>query len=162
MDKEYILIALLFGGAYVVSKYKKAAELAENLEYTYSGFSYDQQSNTQITLSFYLDVKNKNNKDISLKYSSLNCYLNSQYAGRAFLPYPQVLKAGQTTTVAVAVVIRYKEVFREFWNAFLIFSTSVNLVVSGSLRFEGVLVPIPAIKVASFNLNDAIQKIKNS
>lgn len=161
MDKSIIIYGLIAGGCYVGYKYYNASQLAKNINYKYAGFSYDQQNSRQITLSFYLEVTNNNNKDIALKNSSLNCYLNSQFAGRAFLPYQQVLKANATTPVAIAATIQYREVFREFWNTFLMAATAVNLVVSGSLRFDGVLVPIPAIRVASFTLNDAIEKFKN-
>ena len=136
--------------------------MAKNLEWDYNSFSYDQQSRTSLTLSFYIDVNNSNNKDIVLKNSNLNCYLNSVYAGRAFLPYQQVLKANRVTRILIAVNIQYKQAFNQFWNYFLMAATSVHLTVSGSIRFDGVLVPIPALNVAEFTLKDAISNLSNN
>lgn len=154
--------AILFGfGCLAVwygAKYYEAYRLAKNLEYQYVAFSYDNQSSNSITLGFWLDVENDNNKDIVLKYSNLNCYLNSTFAGQAYLPYQQVLRANRVNRILIAVDIQYKTAFSSFWNYFLMAATSVHLTVSGSLRFNGVLVPIPALQVKEFTLADAINK----
>lgn len=162
MNKNAVLLAFGFVAVVFGYKYVEAYNIAKNLEYEYVAFSYDKQNSNSLTISFYIDVKNDNDKDVVIKNSNLNCFLNSVYAGRAYLPYQQVLRANRVTRIIIAVNIQYKQAFEEFWQLFIMASTSVHLTVSGSIRFNGVLVPIPALTVAEFTLKDAITNIANN
>lgn len=159
MDKDIILYGIAIGLFYFGSKYKKAYDLAQKLTISFSGeFSYDQQSSTSLTLAFYLNVENPTDENITISSSSLNCYLNSTYAGRCFIPYTQVIKARTTTKIIVATTVYYKNIFKDWWNYFLKAATSVHLTLAGSIRFNGVLVPVPSMTVAEFNLQNALTK----
>ena len=159
MDKNIILYGLGAAAVYGFVKYKKAYDVANKLTFTFKEFSYDQAGNSSITISFYVDVKNPTNENIVIRNSSLECYLNSIYAGKAFIPYTQVVKANSTTKIIISTTIYYKNVFSDWWQPFLTASTSVHLTVAGSIRFNGVLVPSPSLNVAEFNLQQAIEKI---
>lgn len=161
MDKDIILYGLAAGAVYLGYKYNNAYKLAQKLTFKFKEFSYDQQSSTSLTLSFYIEVDNPTKEDITIKSSSLSCYLNSIYAGRCFIPYTQVLKAGQKTKIIIAAQIYFKEIFSEWWVLFLAASTSVHLTIAGSIRFNGVLVPIPSMNVYEFNLKNAITNLAN-
>lgn len=161
MDKNIILIGLGLGAIYLGSKYKSAYDLAKKLSFSFNEFSYDKQGKDSLTLSFYIDVNNPTKEDITIKNSALNCYLNSSYAGRCFIPYTQVLKAGQKTKILIAAQIYYKQVFDEWWNLFLQAATSVHLTIAGSIRFNGVMVPVPSMNIYEFNLKNAITNLAN-
>ena len=156
MTKDIILYGLAAGAVYLGYKYNSAYNLAQKLTFSYKEFSYDQQNNESLTLSFYLEVDNPTKENITIKSSSLSCYLNSSFAGRCYIPYTQVLKAGQKTKIIIATQIYYKNVFSGWWNYFLATSTSVHLTIAGSIRFNGVLIPIPSLNVYEFNLKNAI------
>lgn len=158
MDKDILLFGVALGIAYLGSRYKKAYDLAQKLTFSFSEFSYDQMSDKSITLAFYLDVDNPTKENITVQNSSLKCYLNSVYAGRCFIPYTQVIRAKTKTKIIVATTINYKNLFVQWWNLFLSASTSVHLTIAGSIRFNGVLVPVPSMTVAEFNLKNAITK----
>lgn len=159
MDKNIILIGLGLGAIYLGSKYKSAYDLAKKLSFSFKEFSYDSQNRESLTLSFYIEVDNPTKEDITIRNSALSCYLNSSYAGRCFIPYTQVLKAGKKTKIIIATQIYYKEIFSEWWALFLSASTSVHLTIAGSIRFNGVMVPIPAMNVYEFNLKNAITQL---
>lgn len=158
MDKDIILFGVALGIVYFGSRYKKAYDLAQKLTFSFSEFSFDRQDSNSITLAFYLDVDNPTKENITVQSSSLNCYLNSVYAGRCYIPYTQVIRAKTKTKIIIATTIYYKNVFSEWWQMFLQASTSVHLTIAGSIRFNGVLVPVPSMTVAEFNLKNAITK----
>lgn len=158
MDKDIILFGVALGIAYFGSRYKKAYDLAQKLTFSFSEFGFDKMSDKSITLAFYLDVENPTKENITVQSSSLKCYLNSVYAGRCYIPYTQVIRAKTKTKIIIATTIYYKNVFGEWWNLFLSASTSVHLTIAGSIRFNGVLVPVPSMTVAEFNLKNAITK----
>lgn len=157
-NKDILLFGFGLGILWIGSKYKNAYDLANKLTFSFREFSYDQQNRDSITLAFYLDVENPTNKNITVKSSNLNCYINSTYAGRCFIPYTQVIRARTTTKIIIATTVYYKNLFNQWWEWFLKASTSVHLTIAGSLRFNGVMIPIPSMTVAEFNLKNAITK----
>ena len=161
-NKDILLFGIGLGILWIGSKYKNAYDLAKKLTFSFSEFSYDHQTRESVTLAFYLNVENPTDEAITIRNSNLNCYLNSTYAGRCYIPYPQVIKAKTTTKIIVATTIYYKNIFSQWWDMFLAASTSVHLTIAGSIRFNGVMIPIPSMTVAEFNLKNAItDAIKN-
>ncbi len=158
MNNDIIIFGIACGFFYLGNRYKKTYDLAQKLTFSFREFSYDQQNRDSITLAFYLDVENPTNKNITVKNSNLNCYINSTYAGRCFIPYTQVIRARTTTKIIIATTVYYKNLFNQWWEWFLKASTSVHLTIAGSLRFNGVMIPIPSMTVAEFNLKNAITK----
>ncbi len=154
---------LLFGiggiSLYLIGRYIKVYNIIKKLSFIFNSFSFDRINNGGITLSFYINVTNPTNERLEVKGSSLKCYLNSIYAGNVYIPYTQIVNPNSTTQICVATTIYYKTAFSEWWNSFIQMTTTVHLTIAGSLRFSGVFVPIPQIKVAEFNLQDSITKI---
>lgn len=159
--KDILILCLAAGGVYIGGKYYSAYNLVQKLKFSLAEFSYDQQNRDSITLAFYINVQNPTNTSITVKNSSLNCYLNSSYAGKCFIPYTQVIQAQTTTKILIATTIYYKNIFSQWWQLFLQAATSVHLTIAGSIRFNGVMIPIPALTVAEFNLQNAIKAINN-
>lgn len=149
---------LLFGGY----RYWRAYKVGSNLDIEISGVMANAISKNNFSIGVNLDVTNKSTERITLSNSNLKCYINGRYVGVAKVPYTQIINASTTTKVFVVVDVFYKEVFAEWWNMFVQLATTVKLTIAGSLKFNGVYVPIPAIDIKEFKMNDLFGNDKAS
>lgn len=150
--------ALLYGGY----RYYKAYKVGSNLEIEISGVMANAISKNNFSIGVNLDVTNKSTERITLSNSNLKCYINGRYVGVAKVPYTQIINASTTTKVFVVVDVFYKEVFAEWWNMFVQLATTVKLTIAGSLKFNGVYVPIPAIDIKEFKMSELFESPKVS
>lgn len=153
---KYGAIALL---GYVGYRYYSTARVAKMLNVQFDSIMANAINKNQITIGISINVINKSNQSINVTDSKLKCYINGRYVGNAIIPYTQVISGGSTSQVYLICQIYYKEVFAEWWNLFLQLATTVKLTVAGSLRFNDVYIPIPAIDIKNFTLSEEIKKI---
>lgn len=149
---------LLFGGY----RYWRAYKVGSNLDIEISGVMANAISKNNFSIGVNLDVTNKSTERITLSNSNLKCYINGRYVGVAKVPYTQIINASTTTKVFVVVDVFYKEVFAEWWNMFVQLATTVKLTIAGSLKFNGVYVPIPAIDIKQFKMSELFGNDKAS
>lgn len=149
---------LLFGGY----RYWRAYKVGSNLDIEISGVMANAISKNNFSIGVNLDVTNKSTERITLSNSNLKCYINGRYVGVAKVPYTQIINASTTTKVFVVVDVFYKEVFAEWWNMFVQLATTVKLTIAGSLKFNGVYVPIPAIDIKQFKMSELFESPKVS
>lgn len=149
---------LLYGGF----RYYKAYKVGSNLEIEISGVMANAISKNNFSIGVNLDVTNKSKERITLSNSNLKCYINGRYVGVAKVPYTQIINASTTTKVFVVVDVFYKEIFAEWWNMFVQLATTVKLTIAGSLKFNGVYVPIPAIDIKEFKMSELFGNDKAS
>ena len=148
---KYGAIGVLIFGGY---KYWRAYKVGSNLDIEISGVMANAISKNNFSIGVNLDVTNKSTERITLSNSNLKCYINGRYVGVAKVPYTQIINASTTTKVFVVVDVFYKEVFAEWWNMFVQLATTVKLTIAGSLKFNGVYVPIPAIDIKQFKMSE--------
>lgn len=153
---KYGAIALL---GYVGYRYYSTARVAKMLNVQFDSIMANAINKNQITIGISINVANKSNQSINVTDSKLKCYINGRYVGNAIIPYTQVISANSTSQVYLICQIYYKEVFAEWWNLFLQLATTVKLTVAGSLRFNDVYIPIPAIDIKNFTLSEEIKKV---
>lgn len=149
---------LLFGGY----RYWRAYKVGSNLDIEISDVMANAISKNNFSIGVNLDVTNKSTERITLSNSNLKCYINGRYVGVAKVPYTQIINASTTTKVFVVVDVFYKEVFAEWWNMFVQLATTVKLTIAGSLKFNGVYVPIPAIDIKQFKMSELFETPKVS
>lgn len=144
---------------YVGYRYYSTARVAKMLNVKFDSIMANAINKNQITIGISINVTNKSNQSINVTDSKLKVYINGRYVGNAIIPYTQVISANSTSQVYLICQIYYKEVFAEWWNLFLQLATTVKLTVAGSLRFNDVYIPIPAIDIKNFTLSEEIKKI---
>ncbi len=156
---KYSAIGVLLFGGY---RYWRAYKVGSNLDIEISGVMANAISKNNFSIGVNLDVTNKSTERITLSNSNLKCYINGRYVGVAKVPYTQIINASTTTKVFVVVDVFYKEVFAEWWNMFVQLATTVKLTIAGSLKFNGVYVPIPAIDIKQFKMSELFGNDKAS
>lgn len=155
---EFLKFATLFVLGYAGWRYFNAYQLGSKLDVKISGVMANAISKNNFSIGINIDVTNTSNERITVGDSGLKCYINGKYVGLAKIPYTQIIMPNATTKIYVVCDVIYKEMFSEWWNLFIQVATTVKLTVAGSLKFNGVYVPIPAIDIKEFSMSQLFSK----
>lgn len=156
---KYGAIGLL---CYAGMRYYKAYKLGSKLNISFASIMANGINKNNFSIGVNINVENKSGDNITLSNSNLKCYINGRYVGNCVVPYTQIIKANSTTKIFVVCDVMYKSAFADWWNLFIEVATTVKLTIAGSLRFNGVYVPIPAIDIKEFSISEIFQGAKIS
>lgn len=158
--KDFLLGLGICGGGYVGWKYYKSFQLAKKLDFKLVGVAVNGTNGREsFQLGLKVRVTNKSNEDTIVSGSKLKCYANGRIAGYVVVPYTQRIKPNGETIIYLTCDIVYKNAFSEWWNLFIMSSTSINITIAGSLSFNGVFVPIPQFDIYEFSLKDVFESM---
>lgn len=92
--------------------------------------------------------------------NKLYFYINNQRLAHVYVPYNQVILPGQDSELNFAVSADFSDI-GGWWNILLDVTNTADIKVAGSLRINGLSVPIPPIAVYKYNIEDIIKNVKN-
>ena len=155
---EFLKIAGLGLLIYCGGRYYKSWKLGSKLKVSFASIMANGINKNNFSIGVNINVENNSNENIIVSNSNLKCYINGRYVGNCIVPYQQMIGANTTTKIFVVCDVMYKSAFADWWNLFLEVATTIKLTIAGSLRFNGVYVPIPAIDIKEFSLGEVFNK----
>lgn len=92
--------------------------------------------------------------------NKLYFYINNQRLAHVYVPYNQVILPEQDTELNLAVSADFSDI-GGWWNILLDVANTADIKVAGSLKINGLSVPIPPITVYRYNIENIIKNVKN-
>lgn len=151
--------AFLIGAYYFT--YKKAYDTLMKCKVSISRVFLDAIDKSGFIIGVRLLIENPTSQNLSLSNGTkLFFYINNQKVAHVYVPYQQVIQAGSKSEVALAVAGEFSDV-GGWWNYLLDLTNTADIKIAGSIKINGLSVPIPPISVYQYNIEDIVKNVKN-
>lgn len=152
-------IALL-GGAYYIT-YRRAYETLIRCKFAIDRVFLDAIDKSGFVIGIRLKITNPSSNSLRLSNGNkLFFYINNQKVAHVYVPYPQIIAPQDSSDINLAVSADFSDM-GGWWNYLLDISNTADIKVAGSIRINGLSVPIPPITVYRYNIEDIVKKVKN-
>lgn len=153
-------IGAFFAGAYYFT-YKKAYDTLTKCKVSIGRVYLDAIDKSGFILGIRLMITNPTNKSLNVTNGSkLYFYINNQRVAHVYVPYQQIITADGKSEINLAVAGEFADV-GGWWNYLIDLGNTADIKVAGSIKLDGLSVPIPPISVYRYNVEDIVKNIKN-
>lgn len=158
-SKILLGIGAFFVGAYYFT-YRKAYSTITKCRISIDRVYLDAIDKTGFILGIRLKIVNPTKNNLNLTNGTkLYFYINNQRIAHVYVPYQQVIMADGTSEVNLAVAGEFADV-GGWWNYLLDLSNTADIKVAGSLKLNGLSVPVPPITIYKYNVEDIVKNVR--
>lgn len=150
-----------FLGIAYYGTYKKAYNTFSKCKVAIDRVYLDAIDRSGFILGVRLKVTNPTNNTLRISNGNkLYFYINNQRLAHVYVPYNQMILPQDVSEINLAVSANFSDI-GGWWNILLDVANTADIKVAGSLRINGLSVPIPPITVYRYNIDEIVKAVKN-
>lgn len=158
---KIILGAFALLGVGYYATYKRAYNTIMKCKFAIDRVYLDAIDKTGFVIGIRVKVTNPTGNSLRISNgNNLYFYINSQRVAHVYVPYTQIIQPDDQTELILAVTANFSDI-NGWWNYLLDLSNTADIKVAGSIRIDGLPVPVPPLTVYQYNVENIVKNVKN-
>lgn len=148
--------ALIYGWTY-----RKAYNTIMKCRFAIDRVYLDAIDRSGFILGVRLKITNPTRNALTVSNGNkLYFYINNQRLAHVYVPYRQIILPEDTSEINLAISADFSDI-GGWWNVLLDVANTADIKVAGSIKLNGLSVPLPPVSVYKYNIENIIKSVKN-